>query len=108
MLLLMLTLAGLVLALTPHIHRVILTFRKPVILGSVMGDNSAKHSTGIVLRDTADNDSVSSRRAAVVTLSVPLDGEFEIRLLSVFEAEVFVVVVRVRVLVAAQSLVLRG
>lgn len=100
MLLVVLALARLILALTPHIHRVILTFRKSIIRRPIMSNNSAKYRAGIVLGNTTDHDPVGTRRTAIVGLSVSLDGKFEIGLLSVLEAEMFVVVVGMRVFVA--------
>jgi hypothetical protein len=101
-------LAGLILALPTKIHRVILTLGEAVVPGAVVSDDGAVGGRGEVVRDAADDDAIGPRGSAIVAASVPLDGEFQIRFLRVREVEVLIVVVGVRVFVAAQGLALRG
>lgn len=86
-------LAGLVGALAVDIHSVISTLCKAVLLLSVVGDDSTIDGARVVSRNASNHNSVRTRRLSIVSLSVGQDGEFEVWLLGVREAEMLIVIV---------------
>ncbi len=87
--------------LPPHIHRIITTLRKPVPALPIMRNDGAIHGATEVFADAPNQNPVGPRRAAVIDFPVLEDGEFQVRGGGVREGEVLVVVVCVRVSVAA-------
>jgi len=93
----------LVLSFAIDVHGVIGTLGESILLLSIVGDDSAEDGALVVLRDTSNDNTVSTWRLAVVDLAVLLDWELEVWLVSVAEGEFFVVVVSVRVYKSGQS-----
>ena len=97
----------LIVSLAPRVHTIIRALREAILPLSIMRDDGTINSTRVIGSDATDHDTVSSRWRSIVHAS-GYDGELQIGLGSMLEAEVLVVVVGVGILVSAWLLWVTG
>lgn len=86
--------------LAPQVDGVIPALGEPILPLPVMRDHGTVHGTPVILGNGSNHQPVGAGRGPVVGPAGE-DGEFEVGLHGVWEGEVLVVVVGVRVFVAA-------
>ena len=90
-----------IIALPSDIHCVIPAHLKIIVLLALMSDGATIHSALIVSRDTSDDHAVCLRLTTIINLATGENGKFQVRLLSMTETKMLIVIVGMRVFVFA-------